>query len=101
MGATTHLKQKDRQLSGQQLVKVVLSDQKVNSGLAMFWLPYFGTRMVCCLSTMLRKVKRITATITWHYWLFANQKKVLQGKRFDFNEEVIAETEASFESKDE
>ena len=43
---TTHLKQKDRQLSGQQLVKAVQSDQKLNSGLARLWHPYFGTRMV-------------------------------------------------------
>ena len=31
---TTHLKQKDRQLSKQQLVKAVQSGQKLNSGLA-------------------------------------------------------------------
>ena len=35
------------------------------------------------------------------YGLFAGQKKMLQGKRFGSNEEVIAETEAYFESKDE
>ena len=35
------------------------------------------------------------------YWLLANLKKMLQGKRFSSNEEVIAETEAYFESKDE
>ena len=35
------------------------------------------------------------------YWLFADLKKMLQGKRFASNEEVIAETEAFFESKDE
>ena len=34
------------------------------------------------------------------YWLFADLKKVLQGKRFGSNEEVIAETEAYFRSKD-
>ena len=33
------------------------------------------------------------------YWLFANLKIMLQGKRFFSNEEVIAETEAYFESK--
>ena len=36
-----------------------------------------------------------------NYWLFADLKKILQGKRFDSNEEVAAETEAYFESKDE
>ena len=53
---TTHLIQKDRQLSGQQLVKAVQSDQKLNNGLARLWHPYFGTRMVFYLSTVLRKV---------------------------------------------
>ena len=38
-GSTTaHLKQKYRQLSGQQLVKAVQSDQKLNSGLVKLWL---------------------------------------------------------------
>ena len=35
------------------------------------------------------------------YWLFADLKKMVQVKRFGSNEEVIAETEAYFESKDE
>ena len=35
------------------------------------------------------------------YWFFADKKKMLQEKRFCSNEEVIAETEAYFESKDE
>ena len=35
------------------------------------------------------------------YWLFAVRTKMLQGKRFGSNEEVIAETEAYFGSKDE
>ena len=35
------------------------------------------------------------------YWLFADLKKMLQGMRFVSNEEVIAETEAYFKSKDE
>ena len=35
------------------------------------------------------------------YWLLTDLKKILQGKRFGSNEEVIAETEAYFESKDE
>ena len=34
------------------------------------------------------------------YWLFADPKKMIQGKRFGSNEEVIAETEAYFEAKD-
>ena len=34
------------------------------------------------------------------YWLFADMKKMLQGKKFGSNEEVIAETETYFESKD-
>ena len=34
------------------------------------------------------------------YWLFADLKKMLQGKRFGSNEEVIAKTKTYFESKD-
>ena len=34
------------------------------------------------------------------YWLFADLKKMLAGKKFRSNEEVIAETEAYFEAKD-
>ena len=33
------------------------------------------------------------------YWLFADLKRMLQGKRFGSNEEVISETEAYFEAK--
>ena len=33
------------------------------------------------------------------YWLFADLKKMLQGKIFVSNEEVIAETKAYFEAK--
>ena len=35
------------------------------------------------------------------YWLFADLKKMLQRKRIGSNEEVIAETEAYFECKDQ
>ena len=34
------------------------------------------------------------------YWLFADLKKIPQGRRFGSNEEVIAETKAYFEAKD-
>lgn len=34
------------------------------------------------------------------YWLFADLKKMLQGKKYGYNEEVITETESYFESKD-
>ena len=117
--------------------------------------------MIFCLSTVLRKVKPLRATITWHYSVDRAQKWrktasdakeksavpprqwtltqihdndgqiewiklriassptifsrsgpqrlmalcwpeiILQGKRFGSNEELIAETEAYFESKDE
>ena len=33
-------------------------------------------------------------------WLFANLKRILEGKRFGSNEEVISETEVYFEVKD-
>ena len=35
------------------------------------------------------------------YWLFADMNKMLQRKIFGFNEEVISETKAYFEGKDE
>ena len=34
------------------------------------------------------------------YWLFADLKRMLQGKRFGFNEASISETEAYLEAKD-
>ena len=34
------------------------------------------------------------------YWLFADLKRMLQGKRFGSNEEVILETEPYFDPKD-
>ena len=34
------------------------------------------------------------------YWLLADLKRRLQGKKFGSNEEVILETEAYFEAKD-
>ena len=34
------------------------------------------------------------------YWLFADLKRMLQGKRFGSNVEVISETEAYFEAKE-
>ena len=54
-------------------------DQKLNSGLARLWLPYFGTHMVLCLSTILRKLKPLIATITWHYWIDWAQKSRKNG----------------------
>ena len=35
-----------------------------------------------------------------NYWLIADLKRMLQGKRFGSNEKVISETEAYFEAKD-
>ena len=35
-----------------------------------------------------------------NYWLLADLKRMLQGKRFGSNEEVILETEAYFEARD-
>ena len=35
-----------------------------------------------------------------HYWLFADLKRILQGKRFGSNEEVISKTKAYLEAKD-
>ena len=66
---TTQLERKDRQLSRQHLVKAVQGDQKLNSGLARLWHPYFWMRLAFCLSTILRQVKPLTVTIAWHYWI--------------------------------
>ena len=60
---------KYRQVSQEQLVEAIQSDQKLNSGLARLWHLHFGTRMVFCLSTIMREVKPLTATIKWHYWI--------------------------------
>ena len=35
-----------------------------------------------------------------NYWLFVDLKRMLEGKRFGSNEEVISETKAYFEAKD-
>ena len=35
-----------------------------------------------------------------NYWLFADLKRMLQGKRFGSNEEVISEIEVYFDAKD-
>ena len=56
--------------------------QKHNSGLAMLWHPYFGTRMVFCLSTILRKIKPLTATIIWHYWIDWALKSIKNGFKY-------------------
>ena len=34
------------------------------------------------------------------YWLFADLKRMIPGKRFGYTEEVILETDAYFEAKD-
>ena len=36
-----------------------------------------------------------------NFWLFTDLKSMLEGKRFDSNEEVIFETLVYFEAKDE
>ena len=43
------------QLSGQQQVKAIQSDQKHKHRQARFWPPYFGIRKVFCSSITLRK----------------------------------------------
>ena len=35
-----------------------------------------------------------------NYWLFTDLKRMLLGKRFDFNKEIISEIEVYFETKD-
>ena len=61
-------------------MKAAQKDQKFNSGLVSLWDPYFGTRMVFCLSTILRKVKplldRLSAEIK-KKWSHMQKKDVL------------------------
>ena len=81
---TTQLQQRDWQLSGQQLVKAVQSYQKLNSGLARLWHPYFRTCMVFCSPTIIRKMKPLTAAITWYHWIdwaYKSRKNGLTCKR--------------------
>ena len=68
-------------------------------------------RRQCTVSQVYEKLSELTSELLPHppyspdlvpsdYWLFSDLKKMPQGKRFGCNEEVIAETEAYFESKD-
>ncbi|GFV86759.1 histone-lysine N-methyltransferase SETMAR [Trichonephila clavipes] len=72
---TTRLNQKDRRLSGQELVTAIQSDPKLKHQLGS---PDLAPN---------------------DHWLFADPKRMLQGKRFDSNEEMIPEAETYFESQ--
>ena len=56
------------QLSGQQLVKLVQSDQRRKNLQSGFWPPYFGMRKLFCSSITLRKEEPSIANIISHYW---------------------------------
>ena len=155
-GSTTSLQSLiSSQLSGQQHVKAIQSDQRDKHQQARFWLPYFGILKAFCSSITLRKeepsianiikycwcvwrkklpknshkwrrkkcsfnktMHRVTSQSQWwlnymncisncfrthpifQIWPPANLKRMLQGKRFGSNEEVILETEVYFEAKD-
>ena len=53
------------QLSGQQRLKTVQSDQKFKCQLVRFWPPYFGMRTVFYSSITLRKEEPSIANIIW------------------------------------
>ena len=155
---THHFTLESSQLSGQQQVKAVQSNQRHKHQQARFWPPYFGVHKVFCSSITLRKKEPSIENITLHYWcvwwkklqknshkwrsaiyqenalynklittmaklhelhfklllhslyspdlaprdywLFVDIKRMLQGKRFGSNEEVILETEAYFDAKE-
>ena len=65
--------------TAQKLVKAIRSDLKLISEMSRLWHPHFGAYMVFCLSTILRKVKPLTATIRWHYWIDWAQKSRKNG----------------------
>ena len=149
------------QLSGQQQVKAVQSDQRCKHQQARFWSPYFGMykvilfinylekgrtinskyliALLVCLKeeidkkwpqmqkknmlfyqdntschksmTTMAKLHELHFELLLHppyspplapsdYWLFADLKRMVRGKRFGSNEEVILETEVYFEAKD-
>ena len=74
---STHLKQKNHQMCRQQLVKAVQSDQKLSSGLARLWHPYFGTRTVFLFIDCLEKCKTIKSDYHMDQMSAAIKKKVL------------------------
>ena len=62
------------QLSEQQRVKAVKSDQRCKHQQAKFWSPYFGMHKVFCSSITLRKEEPSIANIIQHYWCFWRKK---------------------------
>ena len=71
---TTLQNQIGNQLSGEQRVKTVQSDQKRKCQLVRFWPSYFVKRTVFHLSITLRKEKLSIANITWRYWCIWRKK---------------------------
>ena len=69
-----------RLLTPDQKQQRVEDSERVKLGKRIFcvgmwqWIMYFGTHMVFCLLTVLRKVKSLTTPITWHYWIDWAQK---------------------------
>ena len=66
-GSTTSLQsQIGSQLSGQEQVKAVQSEERRKHQQARFWSLYFGMRKVFCLSITLRKEEQSIANIYIH-----------------------------------
>ena len=62
------------QLSGQQQVEAVQSDQRHKNQQARFWPPYFGMCKVFCSEITLRKEEPSIANIIQHYWCVWRKK---------------------------
>ena len=74
-GSTISLQsQMASQLSGQQQVKAVQSDQRCKYQQARYWLPYYGMRKVFCSSITLRKEELSIANFMLHYWRIWRKK---------------------------
>ena len=56
--------------------------------------------VICINKLALKIMKKYEITLLPTQYLFPAVKRMLQGKRFGSNKEVIAETEAYFEAKD-
>ncbi|GFW56754.1 putative DD34D transposase [Trichonephila clavipes] len=108
---TTRQNQKDRQLSGQQPVKAVQKRPKTKTSAGKMKKVLFGQDPCHKSMKMMVKLNALRSEILSHppysqdlalsdYWLFSDLKRILQGKRFRSNEEVIAKIEAYFKSKD-
>ena len=82
-GSATSLKsQIGSQLSEQQQVKAIQSDQKCKHQQARFWPLYFGMHKVFCPSVTLRKEEPSIANIVLHYLCIWRKKSPKNGHKW-------------------